>query len=122
MNKQKTCKERVESHWKGRKKDLQALLDAEDNYTEELGYFNEYGLCLDFVEAGTFREQREDYVRYQFSWGGPSDELRFYKNGDIEYWFLDWFDGACINVTDDNTAIDIRDFLSGIIPEATDWF
>ena len=79
-------------------------------------------MCLDFVEAGTFREQREDYVRYQFSWGGPSDELRFYKNGDIEYWFLDWFDGACINVTDDNTAIDIRDFLSGIIPEATDWF
>ena len=33
------------------------------------------------------------------SWGGPSDELRGYVNENrelhrLEYWFLDWMDGA----------------------------
>lgn len=119
--KQLTCKERVSSQWEGRKEDLKTLLEADENYTEELGYLHEYGLCLDLVEAGTFEGQREDYVRYQFSWGGPSDELRFFKNGDIEYWFLDWFDGASIDVTDDDTAQDVKSWMSGAIQEAP-WF
>ncbi len=120
MDKQVSCKDKVSSEWADRREDLQTLLDAEDNYTEDLGYLNEYALSLDFVEAGTFNDQREDYVRYQFSWGGPSDELRFFKNGDIEYWFLDWFDGASVDVTHDNTAQNIQGYLSGLIPEA-DW-
>jgi hypothetical protein len=40
------------------------------------------------------------YWRYQLSWGGPSDEFRFYAGGcgdqepyRISYVFLDWFDG-----------------------------
>jgi hypothetical protein len=46
-----------------------------------------------------FEGQRNAYFRWQLSWGGPSDEFRFYANPDIsihriEYWFLDWFDGA----------------------------
>jgi hypothetical protein len=58
-----------------------------------------YGLCFDFVPPGTFSGQTEAYFRYQLSWGGPSDEFRFFVNPDfschrIEYWFLDWFDGA----------------------------
>lgn len=118
---QKTCKERVSEQWEGRRRDLRLLLDSEDNYTEELGDLNEYGLCLDLVEAGTFKGQREDYVRYQFSWGGPSDELRFFKNGDIEYWFLDWFDGASIDVTSDEIAVAIRDYYSSFVKDA-DWF
>ena len=118
---QLSCEERISQEWDGRKEDLQKLLEAEDNYTEDLGYLNEYGLCLDFVEAGTLKDQREDYVRYQFSTGGPGDELRFFKNGDIEYWFLDWFDGAHIDVTNNNTAQDIQGWLSGLIPEAP-WF
>ena len=40
------------------------------------------------------------------SWGGPSDEFRIYtdyhKNINyIEYWYMDWFDGASIRVNDD---------------------
>lgn len=112
MSKQQSCAERVNSHWASRKEDLETLLKAEDNYTEDLGYLNEYGLCVDFCEAGTFEGQREDYIRYQFSWGGPSDELRFYRNGDIEYWFLDWFDGASIDVTTDDVAIMVHDWLN----------
>ena len=122
MNRQLTCKERVKSEWDSRKEDLQALLEAEDNYTEELGYLNEYGLCLDFVEAGMFKGQREDFVRYQLSTGGPGDELRFYKNNDIEYWFLDWFDGASIDVTDDDVAKEIREHIRGAIPQEAPWF
>lgn len=56
---------------------------------------SEYGLCFDFVQP----EGGNGYWRYQFSWGGPSTELRFYgmPNGQLhqaEFWFLDWFDGA----------------------------
>ena len=37
------------------------------------------------------------------SWGGPSDEFRIYTNDQneieyIEYWYMDWFDGASIIV------------------------
>jgi hypothetical protein len=57
------------------------------------------GDCFDYVSPGTFNDQREGYFRYQLSWGGPSDEFRFFVNPDlschrIEYCFLDWFDGA----------------------------
>jgi len=62
--------------------------------------FHEYGLSFDYVEPGTFNGQEDGYFRYQLSWGGPSDEFRFYVSGPnwsvhrIEYAFLDWFDGA----------------------------
>ena len=56
---------------------------------------HEYGLHFDFVEADTFEDQPDAYWRWQLSWGGPSDEFRFYKDDHrIEYRFHDWFDGA----------------------------
>lgn len=72
-----------------------------EEYDEELGNWNEYGLGIDYVAPGTFRDQKRGYFRYQLSWGGPSDEFRFYLDENlnptrIEYWFLDWFDGAKI--------------------------
>ena len=66
---------------------------------EEYGNLYEYGLCFDYVAPGTFTDQLEGYWRYQISYGGPSDEFRFYASGPdqpcyrIEYTFLDWFDG-----------------------------
>jgi len=61
--------------------------------------FEEYGLSFDYVAPGTFKGQKQGYFRYQLSWGGPSDEFRFFVNPDqsvykIEYWFLDWWDGS----------------------------
>ena len=67
--------------------------------------FYEYGLSFDYVASGTFNDQDEPYWRYQLSWGGPSDEIRFYASVDnfetchatvhrAEYVFMDWFDGA----------------------------
>ena len=56
---------------------------------EDLSAFNEYALGYDYVELGTWPDQGEDedYFRYQMSWGGPSDELRFYPDGTIEWEF-----------------------------------
>lgn len=87
------CKDRVEEEWKGRQKDLE---DPEFDY-----------LGFDYVEPGTWVDQLEGYFRWQFSWGGPSDELRAYVNKDLsihrlEYWFLDWGDGAHVKVDKDH--------------------
>jgi hypothetical protein len=86
----------------------------EDGYVKDLGNLHEYGLCFDYVAPGTFGEgQKEPYWRYQLSWGGPSSEFRIYGNttGEysasiyrIEYWFLDWFDGASITLHGEELA------------------
>ena len=66
-------------------------------------------LSTDYVDPNTFDDQEEGYYRIQFSWGGPSDELRMYYDGKkyttIEYWFLDWYDGAFRNVTTDEDIL-----------------
>ena len=87
----KSCKERIKKEWKERQQDLN------DPHYEALAF--------DYVEPHTFTDQAEGYWRWQFSWGGPSDELRGYVNEHkelhrLEYWFLDWFDGASIMVSD----------------------
>lgn len=98
-----TCKNRISDQLKGRIEDLTKLWELykrdPDAYDDDLGNFNEYGLSFDYVSPGTFQRQRRGYFRYQLSWGGPSDEFRFYYDENcnpvkIEYWFLDWFDGA----------------------------
>jgi len=111
---QPKCKDLVADNWKSRKNAFQSWYDQAmeggemDN--EEYGSFYDYGLSVDYVEPGTFDGQNEGYGRYQLSWGGPSDELRFFfsPRGNvpyrIEYWYMDWFDGASIEITDDPIA------------------
>ena len=82
---EKTCQERIDEQWQQRQRDLK------NNEFEPLGF--------DYVAPHTFTDQLEGYWRWQFSWGGPSDELRGYVNehGElhrVEYWFLDQMDGA----------------------------
>ena len=105
----KSCEERVEAHLESRLDDLgklwEAYSDGEEDI-EDLGNIFEYGLCFDYVRAGTFTDQREGFFRYQLSTGGPGDEFRFYTDATlecfrIEYWFLDWFDGACLVLAGD---------------------
>ena len=91
---QKTCAERVAEQWRLRQEDLQ------DPEFEGLGF--------DYVEPHTFEHQLEGYWRWQFSWGGPSDELRAYINKDnsihrLEYWFMDWMDGAKLELQPGNS-------------------
>jgi len=109
----KGCKACVEEAAEGRLKDIRKMYEAEDQTDAELGALDEYGLCLDYVEPGTFKGQRAGYYRYQLSYGGPSEEFRVYLNGDVEFWFLDWFDGASVEITG-NDADMIRDIVSVI--------
>ena len=86
------CKDLIEDRWTTRAEDL------EDPEYEALGF--------DYVEPHTFEKQPEGYWRWQFSWGGPSDELRGYVNEHkelhrLEYWYMDWFDGAKLEVQQD---------------------
>lgn len=71
----------------------------------------DYALSFNYVTPGTFRDYDAGYFRYQISWGGPSDEFRFYCGPEvgvvgwicqpysIEYWFMDWGDGAKVTLT-----------------------
>ena len=107
--KNKTCEERIDKVLKERLEDLRKLWKRYLNGVDEdpeLGSIYDYGLCFDYVPPE--KEEEEGYFRYQLSWGGPSDEFRFYCGPDfqpyrIEYWFLDWFDGA-------NRVLHGRDF------------
>jgi len=99
------CIDRVQDAFNSRMEDIRKLWNAEDNHDDEIGDLNEYGLSIAFIGAGTFKDQREPYYRYQLSWGGPSEEFRVYLNGDVEFWFLDWFDGAKVDVPEEDAEI-----------------
>jgi hypothetical protein len=132
-----TCKDRINQELKDRISDLKTLWnlyqeDSEKN-DPDLGNFAEYGLCFDYVAPKTFKGQRKGYFRYQLSYGGPSDEFRFYTEQNfkhnplswgksisfsvtkIEYVFLDWFDGASKKLTGKNF-----DLLSEIFQDFDD--
>ena len=87
------------------KGDLETYLNDEaqdfNNYSDFFDYYNQAGLGFDYVEAGTFKDQRAGYYRWQLSWGGPSQEFKLFDNGDLEFWHLDWFDGAKVDVEDE---------------------
>lgn len=80
--------------------------DIREQYQER---FNEYGLSFNYVELDEDTEQ--DYFRYQLSWGGPSDEIRFYDNGAIEYVYMDWFCGVGFNVTNDDVFKQVKSYF-----------
>jgi hypothetical protein len=114
MAEQKTCKQRVRGELRSRISDLEKLWKAyregNEKSVDDLGTFNEYGLSFDYVAPGTFENQKRGYFRYQLSWGGPSDEFRFYCDENlnptlIEYWFLDWFDGAHITLKEKDYSL-----------------
>tara|TARA_A100001391_G_scaffold43663_1_gene25359 strand:- start:637 stop:1143 length:507 start_codon:yes stop_codon:yes gene_type:complete len=76
--------------------------EFEEEIREELRErFDEYALSLDVVHAD---DPGESYARYQISAGGPAEEIRFFcdfnrKPFKVEFWFLDWFDGASRDCT-----------------------
>ena len=112
-----TCTQRIGKELKSEIETLKALwetykADPEANHPD-YGNFNEHGLSFDYVAPNTFKGQRRGYFRYQISWGGPSDEFRFYAEGRsyrwtidrIEYVFMDWYDGAKRTLTGENLAL-----------------
>jgi len=99
----KTCKDKVGPALESRFEDIEKLwnLWKEDSGASdpECGNFNEYGLSFDYVAPNTFDDQKAGYFCYQISYGGPSEKFRFFTDENfrpyrIEFWYLDWFDGA----------------------------
>ena len=91
------CSDRISTEWEAERKKLTAMTDRE---------IKDYPLSFDYVEADTLGTH-DAYHRYQMSWGGPQDEIRFYVVSDVEfshkvtYAFLDWYDEAEIDITDE---------------------
>lgn len=95
--KERTCEERVQEHWNSRKADFQKFI-AEENYDE----LSEYILDVSHVDAQPADSsegkhlQYAPYDRIQISYGGPTEELRYYEDGLVEFVLLDWFDMAAV--------------------------
>lgn len=91
----KRCKDVVGEHYASRMADIRRLAYAAGRGSAEADEWSNYALSFDYVVT----DQKRGYFRYQLSCGGPSDEFRFYVDERlqltrIEYWYLDWFDGA----------------------------
>ena len=99
MKTEPTCEERIDGYLESTVNAIKEMMG--DDFTGTLD--PDYG-HIDVVDTKANDWEGPDYARYQMSWGGPSDELRFYRDGKIEYWFLDWFAGASRVVTDYNWA------------------
>ena len=80
--------------------------DIREQYQER---FDEYGLSFDYVELD--KDTERDYFKYLLSYGGPSEQIRFYDNGAIEYVYLDWFCGVGFDVTNDDVFKQVQDYF-----------
>lgn len=103
MTKEKKCVDLVNKNYQSRLKEISNAYNNDDLDISE--WLSQYGLSWDYVVSNTFDNQLEGYYRWQLSWGGPGDEFRIYTDNDkniksVEYWYLDWFDGASITVND----------------------
>ena len=90
-------------------------------YDDFFDWVNDYVLSWDYVDPFTFEGQRAGYYRLQLSYGGPSDEFRIYTDGDnaieeIEYWYLDWYDGASVPVLSTSSSWDVCDWFLDVAP------
>ena len=121
-NTEKKCKDRIKAEWRDRSADIKKLWalwnEDSDANDDDLGNLNEYGLGFWYTPA---EKRRAGYFVWQFSTGGPGDEIRFWTDPQFnliraEYWFLDWFDGAHIDVTDNET---VRDIWESFFQEST---
>jgi hypothetical protein len=112
QTKQKNCAELISARYVDREKQFSDAWNDDSIFWPQ--YLSENTLAFDFVEPDTFDNQPIGYYRLQFSWGGPSDEVRWYSREPntyykITYSYMDWFDGAEINVSFDNIWQNIFD-------------
>ena len=116
-NPELTCEQRITEELANVAEVFTLYMEDSDFYEEgndELPPFYEYGLDFSYVEPNTFNDQFVGYYRYQLSYGGPSDELRFHPDGQITYHFMDWFDGAKRYVTSYRWAKWLREFFEEV--------
>ena len=99
-------------HYESRHEDIFKFMNNLDN--EEIAQeFRDYGLSIEIIEPLTFEEQEEPYIRYQISWGGPSEEFRKFEDR-IEFCYLNWFVGYSLDVSEDKTINQLFDYFEDI--------
>ena len=113
QTKQKTCAELISARYVDRLKQFKKGLKNKD----PMRWLVDSVLGFDYVKPETFNDQEQGYWRMQISWGGPSDEIRWYTNDGIDfskttYAYLDWFDGEEIEI--DNK---VWDEIQGTLPQ-----
>ena len=101
---------RAQNAYESRRDQLSDIFRRMDSNNNEIAdnamtEWHEFGLSFDYVEPFTFDDQRDGYWRFQISFGGPSEELRAWFDSDdqlraLEFWFLDWGEGAMVDVID----------------------
>ena len=117
LSKQLKCKDLVQSSWESQEEDYKNFKD-EGDYESLYDYVNQTALSFDKVHKNSKENIDRSYYRLQISWGGPSTEFRAFLNADhdidyIEYWYLDWFDGAFINIPRDSKSWEVvEDFVT----------
>ena len=110
-----TCEERIDAALYSRAEDFIEIRNMAD-----WDSLHEYGLALDKVKPDLLKmtqEERQayegDYIRYQISWGGPSEEIRFYDH-KIEFVLMDWWDFAKRDISDARWAQWLNDYFKEI--------
>ena len=105
-------KDKTIEHFKSTHEDLKKFYDNIHNkkfdgdIDQEFVDLDEYFLSIDVGY--------DKYVRFQISWGGPQEEFRMFRDGRIEFCFLDWFVGYSLDVTDDEVIKWLKDHFIDI--------
>ena len=116
----KSCADRIYENLKGRieyfgeiinsmnKNDGKIILNDGTTYEDIFDWLNQ--CVLFYGDDPHYRAKR-----MELSWGGPQDYFLFFEDETIEYWFLDWFDGAHMELEGEEYEImqQIYDMLGG---------
>ena len=99
------CADLVQGNYERECKQLNDMVSWGENEEEWDDSIHDYGLSFSWMPAAEPGEP--GYFCWLLSWGGPQDEFRFFVDGDLdlykaEYWYLDWGDGAEVEVPIDD--------------------
>jgi len=85
----------------------EALQDRIERFKKALDEFNKTGKIkeddvvyesfLEWLSENCLAVSKDPHyraIKLELSYGGPQDYFLFFDDGTIEYYFLDWFDGA----------------------------
>ena len=121
-----TCEDVIDDAITSRGEDFQEMIegmesDCDEKNDDATTSFHEYGLSLQWMDQ---IDGEMPFLQFQLSWGGPSEEIRFYPknvtgffNGTdlnlskIDFVYKDWFDHAKRDISDLKWAVWLRDYF-----------
>jgi hypothetical protein len=109
-NEERTIAELGENALENTQNALETLLNAEGYETEALGRLYDYALELYPVPYNEDEGGKIEYYCYLISYGGPSEEVRFYPHR-TEFVYLGWYSGIGFDVSGDEVFQQLRSFL-----------